>query len=41
MKRAGYYLKVLVVSKALSGSVSGAAFAKTLRSLALTIDPEI
>ena len=41
MKRAGYSLKVLAVSMSLSGMVSGAAFAKTLRSLALSIDPEI
>ena len=34
-------MKVPVVSMSLSGMVSGAAFAKTLRSLALTIDPEI
>jgi len=41
VRRAGYFLKVLVVSLALSGSVAGAVFAKTLRSLALSIDPEI
>ena len=41
MKSAGYFLKVLAVSMLLSGMVSGAAFAKTLRSLALSIDPEI
>ena len=41
MKRAGYFLKVLAVSMSLSGMVSGAAFAKTLRSLALSIDSEI
>ena len=34
-------MKVLAVSMSLSGMVSGAAFAKTLRSLALSIDPEI
>ena len=41
MKRAGYFLRVLVVLMVLSGSTTGAAFAKTIRSLALTIDPEI
>ena len=41
MRRSGYFLKVFLVSMALSMSVAGAAFAKTLRSLALTIDPEI
>ena len=41
MKSAGYFLKVLAVSMLLSGMVSGAAFAKTLRSLALSIDLEI
>ena len=34
-------MKVLAVSMSLSGMVSGAAFAKTLRSLALSIDLEI
>ena len=41
MKRAGYFLKVLAVSMSLSGMVSGAAYAKTLRSLSLSIDSEI
>ena len=41
VKRAGYFLRVLVVLMVLSGSTTGAAFAKTIRSLALTIDPEI
>ena len=41
VKRANYFLKVLVVSMSLSVMVSGAAFAKTIRSLALSIDPEI
>ena len=34
-------MRVLVVLMVLSGSTTGAAFAKTIRSLALTIDPEI
>jgi hypothetical protein len=41
VKRESYFLRVLVVSMALSGVVPGTAFAKTLTSLALTIDPEI
>ena len=41
MKRAGYFLRVLVVLMVLSGSTTGAAFAKTIRSLALTRDSEI
>jgi len=35
------FLKVMAVSMSLSGMAEGAAFAKTLRSLALSIDPEI
>ena len=34
-------MRVLVVLMVLSGSTTGAAFAKTIRSLALSIDPEI
>lgn len=41
MKRVRSFIRVLVVSMALSGVVTGTVFAKTIRSLALTIDPEI
>ncbi|WP_156885129.1 hypothetical protein [Oribacterium sp. NK2B42] len=41
MKRAERFLKVIFISLALSMIAVGAAFAKTIDSLALTIDPEI
>ena len=41
MKRAERFLKVIFISLVLSVVAAGAAFAKTIDSLALTIDPEI
>lgn len=41
MKRVGYFLKVTFIAMALSGMVSLVASAKTIGSLALTINPEI
>ena len=41
MKREDFYLRVLAVAMSFSVMAAGAAFAKTLRSLALSIDPEI
>ena len=41
MKRADFYVRVLAVAMSFSVMAAGAAFAKTLRSLALSIDPEI
>ena len=41
MKRTDFYLRVLAIAMSFSVMAVGAAFAKTLRSLALSIDPEI